>query len=1158
MPCAPRVLSLVTACVGIAAAELQVGPGQAYATIQAAVEAAAAGDTVTVHAGIYRETVVGRSGLVLSAAVDGQGGYAAATITTADRVVGWEPANLPDRPGVYVASVASARGLGNGMLFADGELQVPARWPNVTPARLVAIRNADKACATAGSSTISGGVVTTPSPTAGWYEVAGLPQVDWSGARISYLPGAMWFFHSAPASVNTTTGHISFNGTFDTAHTFCQAGNYLYLWGVLAALDAEHEWFHDATAGKLYYWAPGGVDPDTMDVGLRTREFTLDLGGCSGVTVRGLRLLGGPWRSTLTTSNCTFSDLTVRAVNHREDAETNQNSAIGSEDSLTLNGDDNLIADCDLGVAGRTMLAISGRRNTVRNNLIHHVGYLGPGCATEHLYGILGRPANTGGADRNLLVGNTIHTGSYILVNAPSAMDVLSNEVFNSHLQGADVGAISAWGTNGRDSVIAWNLVHDNVGLNDDSRRWYGGNAIYLDNGTSDYLIHHNVTWNSTRHGIMIMAHVKAGVPNQQATTSDRRVMANTVHGTIGSADETLVGTSFRSNLSRTISLGSNIDAAGNATYGNDDPRWLDAAAHDYRLRSSSLAIDAGVAVAGINTPGSGSAPDAGAYEGDSASWVAGATITARQLAGLVVLISSDAAGVLTATITGLPEGRKLPDTFRLRIGTQVVGGFVSRIDPATLATTARLDAIPAVPGRSGVQDLATSLDGGSWNTAGSADVSGLSINGVSLSGGTLTVLGSHFAATQPVVHSRQVTIANASGTVCYNHPVLITLDTAALVAAGQVDASLANLRFADADGDIPFWIERGAGTTQTRIWLNAPRLASDSNVFTMTYGPARGLTQASDGAATFSWFDDFADGAFPTGTGQPWYIRDSGLTSVSESAGRLTIATSGMATGSVYTMQGIATNGVYFPGWPSGGYAIESRVWFTPEDAAAKAMFGGHDGTLALFGMDGVPDIGYSGAGTVFVGENASSLSGSFADRVVGIATVPTAGGQTTQRWLEDGVVKAERSGITSNERGYFMAATGVQADGYTMLLDDLRIRRYVHPEPVPSLAATATTTGGGLQVLVDGQACSGVVRDSSGQLRAVLPTGISAPFTVRVIDTQGNEAVWSGQPAQGASPAAATDGGGGCGGGVLGLALLLLFAGVAQSGRSLTQRPC
>jgi len=49
----------------VRAAELHVGPGQAYATIQAAVTAASPGDTITVHPATYDEQVVVGKGLII-------------------------------------------------------------------------------------------------------------------------------------------------------------------------------------------------------------------------------------------------------------------------------------------------------------------------------------------------------------------------------------------------------------------------------------------------------------------------------------------------------------------------------------------------------------------------------------------------------------------------------------------------------------------------------------------------------------------------------------------------------------------------------------------------------------------------------------------------------------------------------------------------------------------------------------------------------------------------------------------------------------------------------------------------------------------------------------------------------------------------------------
>src|SRR3712207_9082482 len=66
--------------------------------------------------------------------------------------------------------------------------------------------------------------------------------------------------------------------------------------------------------------------------------------------------------------------------------------------------------------------------------------------------------------------------------------------LFRSHhamLQTTDGGGIYTYGTDGTGGEIAYNVVH---GIHSGG---FGAPAIYLDNFSSDYSVHHNVVWDS-------------------------------------------------------------------------------------------------------------------------------------------------------------------------------------------------------------------------------------------------------------------------------------------------------------------------------------------------------------------------------------------------------------------------------------------------------------------------------------------------------------------------------------------------------------------------------------------------------------------------------------------------------------------------------------
>ena len=104
-----------------------------------------------------------------------------------------------------------------------------------------------------------------------------------------------------------------------------------------------------------------------------------------------------------------------------------------------------------------------------------------------------------------------------------------------------------------------------------------------------------------------------------------------------------------------------------------------------------------------------------------------------------------------------------------------------------------------------------------------------------------------------------EVRIDNSAGGPLVDYQVFFTVNTKALVDAGKMEANGRDIRFLDSDDITPlsYWIESGMNTTQTRLWITVPNIpAASAKTIYMYYGNP-GAPAASDGNATFDFFDD-------------------------------------------------------------------------------------------------------------------------------------------------------------------------------------------------------------------------------------------------------------------------------------------------------------
>ncbi|MEQ9364793.1 MAG: DUF2341 domain-containing protein, partial [Leptospirales bacterium] len=91
------------------------------------------------------------------------------------------------------------------------------------------------------------------------------------------------------------------------------------------------------------------------------------------------------------------------------------------------------------------------------------------------------------------------------------------------------------------------------------------------------------------------------------------------------------------------------------------------------------------------------------------------------------------------------------------------------------------------------------------------------------------------------------ITVDNAANSsTLSNYQIALTVDTAALIAAGKLRPDASDLLFSDSDGKttIPHWLESGANTATTRVWVRVPELpGGTTRTIYMYYGNPASVT---------------------------------------------------------------------------------------------------------------------------------------------------------------------------------------------------------------------------------------------------------------------------------------------------------------------------
>lgn len=566
---------------------------QPFLTIQQAANAAHAGDNVYVMGGTYRETVtVANSGTDASHPITFQP-YQGAQVT----ISGLNPVSsgwTNSGGSIYSAPVTG----GASQVFVNGQLMLGARWPNPVynnPLRAV--------CATVGSADVQ------PSPATSTITDFALSGAgNFAGAKMAVTSGLEW--RALSTTISSQDGNnLNFQWSYpgDRSLLYPKAGNPYYLYGSLAALSASKQFYYDASAGKLYLNAPGGTNPNGQTVEVRQRQYGFDLGSQNYVNVKGFRLqaasikIGGNYN---TVDHCQI--LYPRAY---EDPVFTPIRGGGVE----INGQYNTVRNSEIGYSWCDGVTLTNSHNTIDNNVIHDVNWLGTDSTIVNY-------SHSGG--HQTITNNTMYNcGRDGVGNEGAAPNtsIQHNDISRFGLLAADLGGICSSGTGGQvGSVIAYNRIHDSGTRHDIM-------GIYLDSHNYGFAIHNNLVYNVRASGITINQNdPNFDPPNNIGVYNNTLSNVGTPVYSYGPPGYVLADVKTYNNLCAEYGSWAGTDVQNNLTASS---AFVNPAAGDYTLRTPyNPAIDYGMTDSSHPTdPYTGASPDAGAFELGVTPWTAGA-----------------------------------------------------------------------------------------------------------------------------------------------------------------------------------------------------------------------------------------------------------------------------------------------------------------------------------------------------------------------------------------------------------------------------------------------------------------------------------------------------------------------------------------------------
>jgi len=628
------------------AGTMHVGSGQAYSTVQDAVNAASSGDVILVHEDTYREEVrIDVDGITIKPYNNEN-----VTMSGCEALLNW----THEGSGVYSTTMNwdVTEGGQNNQVFVDGEMLHLARWPNRTLNNVTDFEEG-----------ILDDVLNRRSASESSYsyffdfydsEIQNEPASRWEGAKV-------WLNSSNPTIKKDGQGGtgevISINGNKMVVASMgyrigdenwgLDADTRYYLFdptpsavaasgGVTALLD-NGEWWKDGNT--LYVKTFDGNAPasslsgsNLVEAKKRIFVFRPESGGTfSDVTIQDLDIFGASvtiddnyWNQTGISSaeNNVLDGLNINYVFHTTDLNVDWQVGWNGRSGIILSGKNNTLKNSIIKQSAASAISCMGHANKIMNNLIDHINYHvtesgAINFGQRHIYTkdhVVGYNTITNTSHAAISIRNLENSNA----NNKGATRIHHNRIDYPMTRAFDLGAIDEAGEYGNYIRIDHNVIsnapeHLQIG-------------IYIDFGDGDknlqglYIIDHNIIYNIDRpiqinsaKGWTLANNVMVRPDYAWGFTGREKDRSGTIRNCVGTSRQT-----------------NNYNPGSLSKY---KELFTDPENGDFTIKAGATElIDQGVSVSPWDDDINGSAPDIGAVEYGEEMFAVGASLNTYTL----------------------------------------------------------------------------------------------------------------------------------------------------------------------------------------------------------------------------------------------------------------------------------------------------------------------------------------------------------------------------------------------------------------------------------------------------------------------------------------------------------------------------------------------